>query len=319
MAIADLLKAVNPEAGKVLKELAENEIAFAGRKATFGKRKFMPENVLSTAANDPELLTAQLRKSVTFNEQSNSVHAAQFIEGRRDAGGLLATSCAYIHPEANGIELPVLVDSGSEINWIRADVAEAIGISWVSANLQVSGVTGSSPVEGIAKDVKVTVEGVTRPIAFYVQRDAPLRVLLGTPLEHTFETTASADATGNRVLKIRDRLGNLIVVPVGTSDETRNAGCKDLEQKKGQILNHVNLVKISKELSTRVEADDEIIQSPIVLVEQGSLPEGACSGITHSFESECALEENFCCRTLRKTVANKVRPANVPIPGGEEP
>jgi hypothetical protein len=48
MAIADLLKSVNPKAGKVLKELAENEIVSAGLKATFGKRKFFPENVPSS-------------------------------------------------------------------------------------------------------------------------------------------------------------------------------------------------------------------------------------------------------------------------------
>jgi hypothetical protein len=101
--------------------------------------------------------------------------------------------------------------------------------------VKVSGVTGSSPIEGIAKDVNVTVEGVARPIAFYIQRDAPLRVLLGTPFEHTFETTASADATGNGVLKTKDKSGNQIPVPVDTSDETRNAGRKDLEQKKDQI------------------------------------------------------------------------------------
>jgi outer membrane protein W len=95
-----------------------------------------------------------------------------------------------------------LIASASEPNLIGADVARAQGISRIPANVQVSGVTGRSPVEGIAKDVKETVEGVPRSIAFFFQQNAPLEVLLVTPFDHIFETTTSSGAIGNGVLKI---------------------------------------------------------------------------------------------------------------------
>jgi ABC-type transport system involved in Fe-S cluster assembly fused permease/ATPase subunit len=41
-------------------------------------------------------------------------------------------------------------------------------------------------------------------------------------------------------------------------------------------MNQVNSVKISKELSTNVEADDKIICSPIVIVERGNFQEENC-------------------------------------------
>ncbi|KAI0026595.1 hypothetical protein K488DRAFT_33856, partial [Vararia minispora EC-137] len=80
-------------------------------------------------------------------------------------------------------EIPAIIDTGSQLNLMSAEVAEAIRQPRGSRPpLPMEDANGGQKVlDEVVRNVPVSVGTVTVPITFHINKDAPFNILLGRP------------------------------------------------------------------------------------------------------------------------------------------